>query len=537
MTKQICPHIFLAVFDVSGIQDYIFATNRLQENTGASIIVTGILKESLPQALKNVEKSHPERKAITDWMNSKDPLFWVDGGEIFAEIIYIGGGNAMVAFQDKETYQFTREELAKEIISRSTSLTVASCICNVNDTFPEERKKLLASLEEVKRGLIRQSGLSLFPIVEQDTAFGLPITGTVEKTGEKVTSVQMEKRTAFQDECKKEDSIFITAPNNKYRYAVEMKDLVLKEEEGSYVAVVHIDGNGMGDMIHSRIQNMESDFKRALTDMKELSKEISRTYQNVFNHIVEKFCQTNAYLNAGKTILPLRPVVLDGDDVTFICKGSLGIPLAAAFLRLLMKETKGELTACAGIALVHNHFPFRIAYETAEACCANAKKSWYGRKDRQIAGYLDFQLMRGASQKELKQLRSERFPLGVNPDKVMLRPYCVSLECDMEDDKSFDFFHELIKKLPAKTQDNRRGKWPRSRLKRLYETYLMGTEELEALKQEYASRGYDIRELMGRDHVSMFDALEVMDLYDRNLFDALQVPEERKSAENAQGSR
>ena len=42
----------LAKFDISGIQRYIFATNRLVENVGASYQVTKILETYLPDSIR-----------------------------------------------------------------------------------------------------------------------------------------------------------------------------------------------------------------------------------------------------------------------------------------------------------------------------------------------------------------------------------------------------------------------------------------------------------------------------------------------------
>ena len=47
----------LAQYDISGIQDYIFATNRLRENVGASYNVNRILNLFLPDAINEAVKT------------------------------------------------------------------------------------------------------------------------------------------------------------------------------------------------------------------------------------------------------------------------------------------------------------------------------------------------------------------------------------------------------------------------------------------------------------------------------------------------
>ena len=56
----------LAKFDVGGIQDYIFATNRLRENAGGSYQVTRIMEEFLLESFR--EAADQENvEVLLDW--------------------------------------------------------------------------------------------------------------------------------------------------------------------------------------------------------------------------------------------------------------------------------------------------------------------------------------------------------------------------------------------------------------------------------------------------------------------------------------
>lgn len=88
----------LAKFDIGGIQDYIFATNRLRENAGASYQVTRIMEEFLLESFQ--EAADEENvKVLLDWKLA-ELLCLQQDERIMAEIIYIGGGNAVALFRN-----------------------------------------------------------------------------------------------------------------------------------------------------------------------------------------------------------------------------------------------------------------------------------------------------------------------------------------------------------------------------------------------------------------------------------------------------
>ncbi|WP_207680406.1 hypothetical protein [Desulfonema magnum] len=49
------------------------------------------------------------------------------------------------------------------------------------------------------------------------------------------------------------------------------------------------------------------------------------------------------------------PIILGGDDITFVCDGKLGICFSKLFIEAFEKQSVSfgrELTACAGIAMI-----------------------------------------------------------------------------------------------------------------------------------------------------------------------------------------
>lgn len=138
----------------------------------------------------------------------------------------------------------------------------------------------------------------------------------------------------------------------------------------SWVAVIHADGNGLGEVVASiKDSQTMNEFSN------NLSKATTVAAQDAYGKVQNLF--------GDSKIIPIRPVVLNGDDLTIICRADLALPYVTSFCAKFEEVSKEcctestgreHLTACAGIAFIKAKYPYYYAYELAESLCAYAKK-------------------------------------------------------------------------------------------------------------------------------------------------------------------
>ena len=177
----------------------------------------------------------------------------------------------------------------------------------------------------------------------------------------------------------------------------------------SKVAVIHIDGNGVGGIMKelnsSKDRVAPGVFKAKVgcdrddpDALRRFLRAVNKRLQNAVEHafaaawtrIDELSEHDDDRAGRGHTVIPVVPVILGGDDVTVITSGDYALPFAAAYLRHYEEATgndpilcyltppegqdTGPMTAAAGVAIVKRNFPFHIAYELAEKLVNRAKK-------------------------------------------------------------------------------------------------------------------------------------------------------------------
>ena len=177
----------------------------------------------------------------------------------------------------------------------------------------------------------------------------------------------------------------------------------------SKVAVIHIDGNGVGGIMKELNSSKDrvapgvfkaevgcdrddpDALRRFLLAVNErLQNAVEHAFAAAWTRIDELSEHDDDRAGRGHTVIPVVPVILGGDDVTVITSGDYALPFAAAYLRYYEEATgndpilryltppegqdTGPMTAAAGVAIVKRNFPFHIAYELAEKLVDRAKK-------------------------------------------------------------------------------------------------------------------------------------------------------------------
>lgn len=405
--------MFLAIYDISGIQKFIFSSSKLKEQVGGSKIIHDVLYKVLPLVLGEKEK---------EWEDTKE-LF--DFSEKQYNIVYIGGGNAMVLFENKKFMMEKTREMQKEVL-KMTSGELTLCFAFLNlDSEPCKGKKYnelysmlmkeLAKVKSLPNGIRLANG---FAITEYDSISLEPLTVMDEKYYG--VANHMKKREVFKRMDKE-----IEYP---FSFADEFESFREKGKK-SFVAVVHIDGDSMGKSIMNAMENIgkEKDVLQSMLEMRELSREIDSLYKDTLKRTLLDF-----YVTKAKEKIAFREIISDGDDITFIISAGDAFDFTENFMQNLaslqeektkLKEHGFQLSASAGIVFIHDKYPFDEAYEMAEQLCKSAKawKKTATEGERLHISSMDFHIISSGAKLSLEEFRKRNYEK--REAKLHLRPY------------------------------------------------------------------------------------------------------------------
>lgn len=485
-------HKILAIYDVRGIQDYIYRSSKLKDAKGASKIVEDIFNKSFGSVGINVN----------DWYNDNGPVDFKENDE-YCQILYVGGGNAYAIFLNEDKYKETNKKISKYIIENTYSLQLVSARVFITGEYQKDFELLRKNLAEEKDKANGTSIIGALPIMKIEVNTGLPI---LEKEG-------ISKETKLKQDAAKE---LVKEETDTIQ---ELDKLVFEKGVDSTLAVIHIDGNNMAKRI-KEIINKETDYISAINTMRKVSFNINTRYKDVFNRLKD---------NSKASILK---VVIAGDDVTYICTGKYALQSVEFFTKEIneygMLDGKDEykFSVCAGIAYFHSHFPFYVAYDVAEKCCESAKERAKSNIDKNgsIPNYVDFHICKNALQAEdFEGMRLREYVTPSN-EKLLLRPYHIYRNKELVDTNdifSYDSFKRTIEHfLNADTI-------ARSKSKNLRNIYPLGASKTEDYCLFLKSRNIELFgddkiekpfvEVDGKLYAKWYDALEMLDLYDNKL--------------------
>lgn len=336
---------YLFRFEIKGIQAFIFSTNKLKEIAGASAIVDGLF------TMENCTQFAVQ----TNWVKQ------------------CAAGSATILFPSLQTMESFVQSfpMVVEHNAPGIELVYAWIPYEVTEANVDPQVERLMHKLSANRNKKRVQLPELNPMIARYNRTG---GGVVPRmSGSKAGNGLVDRAT----QLKQTQGIEVRSSFHNQLLQGLTHELDLKgecfEKDPRMIAVVHIDGNDIGKRV-AACKSLQSyqEFSTALTT---ITKEATR---HAIQHFDKTICDGDLYQNK----LPLRPIVLGGDDLTIIIDAKYALSFVNDYVthfRKLSAEQSyraalhGRMEASAGVAFVKSKSPFAGNYHLSESLCSYAK--------------------------------------------------------------------------------------------------------------------------------------------------------------------
>lgn len=418
------------LFECKGIQRYIFGAGRLRQVIGASDLIAGIARSDGKDVLKDVfnavdlEKPSMSRRAGAAFCAHADRetlarfrrLWRIVAGALFPGL----------EFSDIEPAATAGTDLgaARDAYSRLTAVRENSAAF-----LPPTGHPFVATNP--------RTGLLAVARPRQDkNAFLDAVGAAAHARGEALADGKAADRLSadFLPEAKEADT--------QYRFPRHFEPADASARNPAFpfpgrdrrIGVIHADLSGLGQVFQSLMGSAEisQDIFEVATAIEKAIVEAARmTCRTVllpcsidpsvetdrFGRLLGRDCK-DAQKHSMR-IVPARPVLLGGDDVTIIVRADIAIAFAEHFLREVEVQTEAafealrerfcklptRLSACAGIAIVSAGHPFTVAERLAVGLCDSAKTQAKSGTEAPYPSYLDFAVVTSTIDESLASWR------------------------------------------------------------------------------------------------------------------------------------
>lgn len=454
----------VTIIDTTGIQDYIFGSNVLKQNVGASELVRCATQDWVYQELVALGATNVDQNGeINDQAT-------IEKDSLVSELVYAGGGNTVVLFRSPDVARGFARRLTRRALQEAPGLRLVIAHREFDWETEALSQMVRRTLEQVRRK--KEAPVVSTPLlglsVTADCQYtGLPAVGK-NWDGKRVSADVKAKEAAFEAAHQR---LTEALPLNGYEIPKDFDDFGRTRGESSYIAVIHTDGNGMGKRVAAIADKYPrpEDNRSYIQAIRAFSQSVGRVAQEALNATYRQLIRSiDAEHKIGGVVpireqkLPLRPIVLGGDDVTFVCDGRLGLTLTEFYLRRVTAQPLADgkpLSVRAGIAVVKSHFPFARAYALAEELTRSAKRYL---KDRQSPPYneqglsaMDWHFAVSGAVLDLEQIRQREYE--VEAGKLTMRPVRLG-PAVASDWHAWDVFAHIVAEFRSEKWAERRNK-------------------------------------------------------------------------------
>lgn len=351
---------FAYLFEARSLQKYILDSGRMGDMVGASELVDALCRELIDDVIESVGSPVPEfsRRA---------------------------SGAFLALFDSRSAAERWRDLWSILMPQYLPGLEFVHCIHSGPSAMAAATGgyKMLAHLRNRRTPSLPEAG----PFVRRSPRTGRPAVG-VDRTPngpEWVDAATSVIRSANRGGRARQALVekFLGDKASHYRFPSNLEEEFPFASDNRYVAVVHIDGSGLGQCLLRVAESLRADPSAYAERYLGFSEAIARAAQIAAQQA------TNTLLDhAEGGFLPIRPLVLGGDDLTVIVRGDLAFNFTETFQVAFEKESEIQLSALgktipdlpaklssgAGLVFIKINQPFYMAYALAEELASVTKK-------------------------------------------------------------------------------------------------------------------------------------------------------------------
>jgi hypothetical protein len=351
---------YIYAFELRGIQGYLFNTGRLKDMIQASELIDYICGRPLDEALILVgtDPAEPQPRRA--------------------------GGAAYLTFSSEGPALRLRDVWNLVVRQLLPGIELVDTVAQGN-TVKDAVKQALSQLQTARNQ----------PVPQLPAA--TPLTELAPRTGQPAVSSEggesVDLSTFVRRQAKRADSGLMSRfgddslkwPNNFEADAHESRRFPLNSD--NLVGMLHLDGNGIGQLLR-KLNDAANNFddQQYIAVYEGFSKGLEDTTCRAARAATEEVLVP---AQTAKGVLPARPLVLGGDDLTIMVRADLAVPFAMSFAshfeslsvdfiqklkaQLGPVDLPEKLTASGGLALVKPGFPFSQAFTLSESLSEVAK--------------------------------------------------------------------------------------------------------------------------------------------------------------------
>ncbi|SDD50197.1 hypothetical protein SAMN05428987_5014 [Paenibacillus sp. CF095] len=451
--------------DVSRKQEYIYRNKSLRDNLISSYVIKTITE--IPENTDEGSQVVGSCVMLKTFLEMHFPRQYT--------VIYSGGGNSMLRFNEEEqAKQFSRAyslEVLRDYpdielyISKMTEQELPEERFS-EEKFPGVTKKNMKAIRQMlnhRADLLKDKRRAMFRRwsygVEKIGESGKPMDWLNKHENEfesgaiaKKNDQSLHKARHFLFGRLEERLKALDANHNLVQITTELASYKAQNDQKSYIGIIALDGNRMGEMFH-RLDSIE--------DMKEFSDEIERIYSDAVAGALYHYA-----VRHNKT-LQVTPVLMSGDDICLVTQAEDALDIAADILKQLqglsleekaknvlekaMNAVSGQqsyLTACAGVAIVKVTYPFFDAIKMAEKLCHQAKEALHRSAENKAvaASFIDWDIVQG--QVSAQTAYEKRVARARIHEKYRIRPLRVDQDAGIDHGVySYHAFRDLVTEL------------------------------------------------------------------------------------------